>query len=451
MRLLRISAEHALRGVALGALGVVLWRWTHPAPEVAPAVEVVAGAALGDALRRWTGAEAGAGHVALDGAPDAEGRAWLRALGGAGMRVTWSARAAPALAASAWPVVDPAGGVRVEVAAPVGTAVAVGDATAAGDTLRAAGGGATVTLPAAGAGIVARVGATAAHPALAAAPRLGAVVVLARAGWEAKFVAAALEERGWPVRLRVSVAPGIDVTQGGAPGAAALALDTATTAAVVALDSSAAAHGAAIARFVRAGGGLVLAAEAAESPALRALAAGAVGAPVTPVPAALDGATPRRGLALRPIVPRADALVLERRDGATGEPAVAARRVGAGRVAQVGFEETWRWRMAADDASPAAHRAWWARVVGAVAYAPNAPAVAHETLAAGRVSHDRSSTTDPAPLASAIAALGPQRASPPTARRGRPTGPRPSDGTLAALAGAALLAEVASRRMRGTR
>ena len=45
--------------------------------------------------------------------------------------------------------------------------------------------------------------------------RLGAVVIIGRAGWEAKFVAAALEERGWSVRLRVSVAPGIVVTGSG--------------------------------------------------------------------------------------------------------------------------------------------------------------------------------------------------------------------------------------------
>jgi len=410
----RAALEWALRLVTLGALGIVLWRWTRPTPPTSSAVEVREAADTA-ALTRWTTTAVPAGHLAFAGAPDATTRDWLRALGAAGMRVSWSAGAL--------------------------------------DTVRVAGAGASLVAPAADEALVARVGATAATLPAPRPPRLGAVVVLGAAGWEAKFVAAALEERGWPVRLRVAVAPGLDVTQA-APNAT-LSPDTATTAAVVVLDSAAvdAATAARLARYVRDGGGLVLAGDGAATPALRALAPGGVGAVAHGVIGAIDGATPQRGLELLPVQPlRADGVALERRGA---DVAVAARRVGAGRVVQVGYEETWRWRMAAPDEAPAAHRAWWTRVVGAAAYAPTAAAPAPndtgETQLAPAVSHTRSSSNDPAPLAGAIAALGPPSAAPSTARGRTPTGPRPSDGALAALAGAALLAEVASRRMRGAR
>src|SRR5207248_7289969 len=107
------------------------------------------------------------------------------------------------------------GGVRVDVAAPPHSTVAVGegerDTLGTADTAHVVGVGASVVEPAASDALVAR---TAGATATVASPppvRLGSVVVLGRAGWEAKFVAAALEERGWSVRLRVSGAPGIVV------------------------------------------------------------------------------------------------------------------------------------------------------------------------------------------------------------------------------------------------
>ena len=44
--------------------------------------------------------------------------------------------------------------------------------------------------------------------------RLRSIVVVGGAGWEGKFIVAALEERGWPVIARFSVAPNVDVAQG---------------------------------------------------------------------------------------------------------------------------------------------------------------------------------------------------------------------------------------------
>jgi hypothetical protein len=439
----RVALERALRAVAVASLGVALWRWTRPAPAAAAAVpEVAEGGAIGDALARWTRAPAAAGHASLDALPDPVTRDWLRALAGAGMRVGWSAARAPSLAVSGERAREPGGDVLVRVASPPGLAVAVGDEAGTLDSVRAGRAGAGVALGAAGDTLVARAGGAVARAAGAPAPRLGQVLVLARAGWEGKFVVAALEERGWAVRARLAVAPGVVVEQ----GAAAVALDTATTAAVVALDSASLATSGTgrLAAYVRAGGGLVLAGNAARAAGALAVARG--GDSVPGVPGALVGEAPRRGLALRPLAGLADgAVVLERRPSPSGIPATgapvaaAARRVGAGRVVQLGYADTWRWRLAGDDGAPEAHRRWWSGVVGAAAYAP----AAAPADTAGATGGD---ALDPAPLASAVAALGPPSPAPARAAAGGPARSHVPDAALLATALAAVLAEVASRR-----
>src|SRR5690606_11885580 len=144
--------------------------------------------------------------------------------------------------------------------------------------------------------------------------------------------------------------------------------DTARHAAVVVVDSSAAPHATAIARYVRMGGGLVLLPEALTLAPFRALAAGARGPAPRAGPGRPPSEEPPHGLAPVPVAsPRPDARVLEARDGAV---AVAARRVGAGRVVQVGYVDSWRWRLAGRDDAVAAHRAWWSALVSGVAYAP---------------------------------------------------------------------------------
>ena len=66
-------------------------------------------------------------------------------------------------------------------------------------------------------------------------------------------LAAALEEAGWAVDARLSVAPGIEVTQGGSRWP-----DTARHVAVVVLDPPSASIAAAVARYARSGGGAIL-------------------------------------------------------------------------------------------------------------------------------------------------------------------------------------------------
>jgi hypothetical protein len=440
--------EWTLRTIAAATLLVLLVRAIRPpaAPRSA-AVGPAARDRLG-ALAAWTSAPAPESVVVrMDGAPAPDERDWWRALRGAGSVVRWSAAAPlPALAVSVMPVVDPGtrAAVSVRVGAPAGSLVAVVDAgsPAYPDSVRSAargGGGGSITLPAAQSGVVATLGAT---RAMASAPDSlirRPVLVLGRAGWEGKFAIAALEERGWTVRARLTVSPAAEVRAGGDPPP----LDTANWSAVVVLDSSITRQGPAIARYVRAGGGLVLAGEAARAPAFAGLLAGQPGARRPGIAGALVTATPRRALTAMPIarlVP--DAVPLERREGTgpgtVGEIIVAARRVAAGRVVQAGYLDTWRWRMGGGDAGAAGHRAWWSGLVRAVAYAPEAGA-AREPAGEG---------PGDAPVARLVAALGaavPWTESAPPVPAGAPGWP------AFLLIVLALGGEWLSRRLRGRR
>ena len=432
----RVSAvgEYALRAIAVTALALAAWQRLHPAALRLPVPERADGRSLPAALARWSAAPVPTADASLDTLPDAPTRAWLAALAATGTRVTWRALRAGAVAASAAPIVDPAGGLRLDVVAPDGIALAVRDALGPLDSARGSTAGTTFRLTDAGPGLAVHAAGTSARPPMPRAlPRLGAAVVLARAGWEAKFTAAALEERGWTVRTRLAVDP--DIVVGGSTTLPRL--DTSAVAIVLALDSSAASLAPAIAHYVRSGGGLVLAGEAALVPALATLA------PATPAPVVVDDTAG----AIRPLERlRADATPLATRPvGGARALVAAARRVGAGRVVQIADEATWHRRFRADETAPAAHRAWWAQVVAAAAYAGTPPP---DTT---RLSPFASPAVDPAPLAATVAALGPPSAPSGTAAvAGAPPERQPvPDAVLIPLALAALLAEVASRRLRG--
>jgi hypothetical protein len=247
------------------------------------------------------------------------------------------------------------------------------------------------------------------------------VLIIGRAGWEGKFVVRALTSIGWRVDARLAVAPRADVVIG-----SPAAIDTAHYAAVVLLDSAAGLRDA-VRSYVQSGGGLIVRPAAQHDAGLPVVG---TGPPRSGAPTLADSA-PRRGLALTPIDTTDAALVvLERRDRFA---AVVARRVGAGREAVEGYDDTWRVRMAAGDDGPRAHAEWWGRLVSAVAYAP----------VIVRATDDRG---DPAPLAATIATLGP------------PTSPGPASESGAGpalpwwLFGAIMIAlgsEWASRRLRG--
>jgi hypothetical protein len=378
-------------------------------------------------LAAWTRAPATTViHLDLPVVPDAWIVDWLAALRHSNHLVTWNGTP-PAVALSTEPVSDPEGGVRIDVAAPTGAKVILGDDGGVIDSARIGTLGATIVTPVAIGTVTASVGTQRATAGPPDSVNVRSVVVIGAAGWEGKFIVSALEERGWTVTARFSVAPDVDVTQG-----ASLTIDTAHVSAVIAIDTSIQSRSAVLERFVRSGGGLVLAGSAAQSAALRALAPGAVGARTRPTVHPTD--TMRLGTTgFYPVTSlNDDGVSLDRRaDGL----ALAARRVGSGRVVQVGYDDSWRWRMAGAPGSERAHREWWSRLVASVAYVPPSPP---------RIGNDIENT---APLARLVDRIGPAQPAhnvkadrPPIDRR-----------VLLALIIGLLIIEWGSRRLRGLR
>jgi hypothetical protein len=384
--------------------------------------------ALEAALAAWTLApEPTSVHVTAAFAPAAREREWLRALARAGVRVSWSGDSISATAIEVAERTDPAGGVRAYLAAPSGSRATLSDAVGLIDTVEITPGANVLSLPVTAGALDLSVHDQHARAAAPDSILPRQVVVLGRAGWEGKFVMAALEERGWKVSSRLRVGPNVFVAQG-----TPLALDTAHTGAVIALDSSAASYASAIGAFERSGGGVVLAGDAPLATSLRTLTPGRAGPRIAAASLSFASAAPRRALGFFPILALAsDAVPLESRDG---HVIAAARRVGAGRVVQLGYDESWRWRLAGSGDAPAAHRDYWSAVVSAAAYRATKP------NAAARVG-------DAAPLASLYSDLGA-----PSVPHAAPL--HISAGLrwwMFALLALLLLAEWTSRRLRGAR
>jgi hypothetical protein len=432
--------ERGCRAVALGSLGVLLWRAWHPAPRPERPLVGETTRALPGVLAQGTRRPVAALDLSFDSIPGAREREWARALAGAGTLVRWRlaqrdtvegavARAHPATYASltAEPLVDPSGRLRIVVRGPTGATFALADAAGSIDSSRLGASEGRVLDATASGRIALQLPTSVASTARRDSVVLRPVLVLANAGWEAKFVVAALEEAGWRVDARFSVAPQVAVRQGEGP------IDTARYAAVIALDRSAAAQGAAIARFVRNGGGAIVTASAATIPALAPLLPARIGTPVVGTIGALAGDQPKRGLGgnvLVSLTPTAVAL-----DRSAGAMRIAAGRVELGRVVLLGYDETWRWRMEGGDGAPGAHRAWWSALVASVAHAPLVPL--------GDVP-----AVDEAPYAALRAALG----TPSSDLAAADLAPDSrSDTLLLALLLGALLAEWTSRRLRGAR
>ncbi|MGZ3373985.1 MAG: hypothetical protein ACXU9Z_11920, partial [Gemmatimonadaceae bacterium] len=253
------------------------------------------------------------------------------------------------------------------------------------------------------------------------------ILVIGEAGWESKFAVAALEEEGWKVDALIRVAPGVDVTQGSA------AIDTSRYSAVVALDAGASPYANRIVEFARNGGGVILGPGAASLAAMAPLRAGAFGRSTSDTRGLQSGGAISLTLPLAPITSlQSDATPFEKRGSAI---AIAAKRVGAGRVLQLGYEDTWQWRMSGGDGAVRDHRLWWTRLVSSVAYAP-------------RISRATPTmSTDEAPIIGLVTTIG--SATP----LGVTTGLSGSQSAIMAwlflLLTLGLIGEVASRRMRG--
>jgi hypothetical protein len=418
-------AEALLRVLVIGLLA---WYLVHVLRERGHGpVESAASASLRESLERWsTVASPERVHVALEHPPELLERDWLAALPGAATEVTWSGPSFVPTAIAVEPRADPAGGVDVSVAAPSSAMVTLRDTLGVLDSALARAGGVHAIVPKPRATLDAAVGPVAARGARHDSLDLRRLLVIGRAGWESKFAVAALEERGWKVDAHLAVSPKGDVRQG-----AITPIDTARYSAVLALDSTAARYGSALARYVRDGGGLVLWSPAARARALAAIAPGRPGAAIEDEGEAPSDSAPRRDLTLVPITSLADdAVVLERRGNSVS---LAARRVGLGRVIETGYTNSWRWRMAGGDDAPERHRAWIAGLVASVAHTGRIPLAAPPT--------------DVAPLASLIDRLGPPS---PAATDQRHSAERTMRWVFAVLC-AALLLEWSSRRLRGVK
>ena len=286
-----------------------------------------------------------------------------------------------------------AGGARVLIVGGDSVAAAVSDAAGAIDS-----------TPLSKSGVASRIGSaqgvlrvgtrtsTAAVSALTAfVPAVARVLVLGDATWESRFLIATLEEAGWPVDASVSLSPKVRITQGATSGPSRRWHSV-----VVVLPGAASSAIASLPAFVRSGGGLVIVGSAARIGALASLRAGTPGMTVNGKVGAEASDSARHGLELVPITSlAAGAISLESRDG---KIAVAARRVGAGRVVQVGYDNSWLWRMAGNDDAPVAHRRWWTAILSGVV--PMAAPVSRVVL---DPAHD---TLDAAPIAALARDLG---------------------------------------------
>jgi hypothetical protein len=427
MRSPRSRFESACRVGAFALLGWLLG--TTVIPSRGRRSERASSSGVAARLPEWTRASS---TVVLHGdfatTPSAATIEWLAALAHSGHVVTWSG-SPPAVAIDAEALPDPSGATRIDVAAPAESRVIVRDDASVIDSVHVTTMGARVFAPVVVGAIAAASGGQHFGVGAPDSVRTRAIVVIGGAAWEGKFIVSALEERGWPVIARFSVAPGVNVAQGGP-----LVFDTSRVAAVIAVDTTIAAFAAEVTRFVRAGGGLVLAGPSSLASSVAGLVPGALGTRLRPTVEPKDtiglGST-----GFYPVTLGRDGVAIERRPNGI---AIAARRLGAGRVVQVGYDDSWRWRMAGAAGSEAAHREWWSRVVSSVAYVPAAAPTS------APVSH---SLDESAPLARMIDRIGPSRPLP-TSDAGR----RPIDRRiLMTLIMILLLTEWGSRRLRGFR
>jgi hypothetical protein len=423
----RVRLEQVLRGIVIAALAAMLWQALHAQTDSGG--RTVSARGVG-ALAKWSASAKAPGriHLDLDSMPSPVKRAWLSALAGAGSSMTWSGDLS-AVMIDAQPVASPIGGTRVLVAAPNGSSVVLSDEVGVIDTLQAQNAGATLALTAVAGNLTARVKGSVASTIPRDSVMLHKILVIGDAGWESKFVVAALEEEGWKVDAFIRVAPGVPVTQG-----SAAPIDTSRYSAVIALDGAVSPFANRMIEFARSGGGVVLAPQAASLDALSPLRAGAVGRAASEARTIqASSSVSLANLALSPILSvQSDAVILERRAGVV---AIAARRIGAGRALQLGYEDTWRWRMGGGDGAVRDHRLWWTELVSRVVFGP-------------RISRAPTTTAiDEAPMIGLVAAIGPSMPTAAMANLTSNTSERFA--WLMVLLGVALIGEVASRRLRG--
>ena len=423
----RGAARRAFEAATFAAaLGLLLWLLIRSVSgSGAGPEERVTSATLPAALARWSTID-GVSRVGVvvDGDVSPFALDWLAALRKSGTPAAWEGAPA-ALAAVNDPIADPSGGTRIQVATAAGTPIALDDRFGPLDSVTTGQSGARFVARSGPQWIRARTGRLAARASTPDSLGFGRLLLLARVGWESKFVAAALEERGWQVDARLALSPRGDVAPAGAAR-----LDTSRYSAVIVLDSLAPADLTAVGPYIRSGGGAIIAAPALRAPLLAGL--GAVRAAPLRAAESFDTAAtdPRGSLGLIPIADRPGQLTLESRDQWS---AVVARRIERGRLVILGYQDTWRWRMAGRADGAERHREWWAGLVSSVARVRRLPRP------------DAGDNVDEAPLAHLVEALGPAAASGMPGASGRAI---PDGWLFGFMLGFALLAWT-SRRLRG--
>ncbi len=405
-------------------------------------------------------------HLTLQRIPSAALRATLAAASLAGLPLDWTdSTAARGLAVSATAAADPQGGTIARARAQNTQPLVLRDAASTLDSVADASRGLAVSGARLSARIEARQGRSRAAVDVPAQALLRRLLLFARPGWEAKFVTAALEERGWKVDGRLLIGRNAFVTTGMPSGA-----DTTRYAAVIVLDSGVV-PAEPLSRFVRQGGGVVLGGDALRDAALRTLHPASPDGERPMVPGALLTDAPRRGLDAWELRPQRNAVVLvQESHGTHADPTVVVRRIASGRVLASAYRETWRWRMEGPVDGLEAHGAWWSALVSAVAFVPQRdtrvlrndrpdsargiPSVARfdSAIAAGARAAQRSPYPgDAAPYADLVARLGAPVALP-TVRPTPATSPTVwwrASWLWFVVAAVALVTEWTSRRVRG--
>lgn len=413
------TLEWSARALLFASLLALLWRVWSP-PRVIRE-ETVTSSDLAEALERWTTGPAPArASVRLERLPTPAERDWLAAVARGGSDMAWYGDL-DAIAVEALASAEPQHSYVIRATGARGAEMTITDGARVIAGVEAGEGAATVRTPVLYGPVNLNARSGRAVTARPRARRVARVAVIGPAGWETKFVIAALEERGWSVDSRVTVGPGVSV---GTLGSATL--DTSRYSAAVVVQQLPGGWLPQLARFVSMGGGLIVTGGAIRD---RSIAALLPAQPGRAMGARDSAVVTRDALGGLTIAPGPRAVVLETRGDA---PVVAAGRLGNGRVVLAGYSDTWEWRMRGDDRALEAHRDWWSAVVGAAAYAP-------DTAAATQ-------SPESAPVAALYAALGPPgtAASLPLLRDRR----LPVEALLFALASLSLLAEIISRRRR---
>ncbi len=447
--MMRRRFELLCRAVGVGALGigtVLAWRTADvsakaPTFGVLPSTladstgSAVARDLAGLVARTATDPAWPAVQVSLSAIPSGAVRAVLGAAKLAGVPLSWSdGTSARGLATSASAVVRPQGGVMVRAQGNGSQPLVLRDAVSVLDSVGVGHTGLIVRGAHLANVVTASQGASRASIPVPPPVEVRRVLLMAKPGWEAKFVIAALEEEGWQVDGSLDFGRRASVSTGRSS-----LPDTTRHAVLVVLDSGLV-SAKTLSRYLAQGGGVVLAGDALLDPAMASVRPADARGNLAAVPGALLTAVQREGLDRYRLHVSAGAVVLQGDTlGEVVEPSVVVRRVGIGRVLASAYRETWRWRMAGSEEGMDAHRAWWSGLLSAVAFAPAAPALS--VASAMRPG-------DAAPYADLVAALGP------ASTTSRAVVPAKASGAswhwlLYAVASLALLAEWCSRRVRG--